>query len=270
MSTALVGTGIGVNAVLYNDFYEYNQTSDSWTQKASMPDSGRYGAIGFGINSDGFVGLGGINSAGTSTNTFYYYEALTNTWTQKASFPGTPRNSSACFRISMHGFECGGIDSVPPYALNELYQYNISQNLWIQRATLPATGRYFFTGFSIGTKGYIVGGYTDTGILHSDTWEYSPAAGVGLNELSAENIQLYPNPDSDYVVIEHNNIDLHDISYLSISGTDGKEFLRKPLTGADSKQQRINLPAIPVGLYLLRLHNQDGTTIGFRRLMIAR
>lgn len=125
----------------------------------------------------------------------------------------------------MHGFACGGIDSVPPYALNELYQYDITQNLWIQRATLPATGRYFFTGFSIGPRGYIVGGYTDTGILHSDTWEYRPAPGVGLNEITQDRIHLYPNPAHEYIMIETSEFSTIQPTFLTILSTDGKEVL---------------------------------------------
>ena|GEM_PF-3662593 len=71
-SKGYIGTGTrvyliwGIFPVTYywQDFYEYDQTADTWTIKTSFP-SPRYDAVGFSIGSKGYIGTGYISASST-------------------------------------------------------------------------------------------------------------------------------------------------------------------------------------------------------------
>ena len=44
-----------------NDFWEYDPTTNTWTQKANFGGTPRDGAVGFSIGSKGYIGTGEIN-----------------------------------------------------------------------------------------------------------------------------------------------------------------------------------------------------------------
>src|SRR5690242_18878595 len=86
--------GLGVtwsgSAYDYNhqDWWEYDPSTNTWTQKANFIGAGRNGACSFVIGTDGYLGTGWTPSA---TSTFYKYNSVTNTWSQVATFIGAPR-----------------------------------------------------------------------------------------------------------------------------------------------------------------------------------
>jgi len=44
-----------------DDFWAFDPAINSWTQKANVPGSTRYGAVGFSIDYLGYIGLGSTN-----------------------------------------------------------------------------------------------------------------------------------------------------------------------------------------------------------------
>src|SRR6187399_3250718 len=64
-----MGTGLqfGLSPNYFNDFWEWDQASSSWTQKANFPGSARGDAVGFSITNKGYI-LTGTTSTGNATN----------------------------------------------------------------------------------------------------------------------------------------------------------------------------------------------------------
>ena len=61
----------------YNDFWEYDPATDTWTQKADFEGVGRGFAVGFSIGSNGYIGtglLGNLNYGGPSSKDFWEYD----------------------------------------------------------------------------------------------------------------------------------------------------------------------------------------------------
>ena len=79
-----LGTGSSVKTgveTFYNDFYEYNPTTNVWTKKADFPGGTRSYATGFCIGSKGYLGSG---HAGADTKSdFYEFNPTTNVWTKR-------------------------------------------------------------------------------------------------------------------------------------------------------------------------------------------
>jgi hypothetical protein len=168
-----VGTGYSqaesILGVELSDFWEYNPTTNSWTQRASYPVA-IYFATGFAIGNKGYV-CGGKTGPNFYTAQMYQYDPVTNQWTPRAPFPGGVRYQLASFVIENSGYVGLGTDQ--DMYRKDWYEYKPSLDQWIQRADLPASERGSTHDFAIGSRGFICmgtnGGYLD------DLWEYNPA-----------------------------------------------------------------------------------------------
>ena len=168
------GTG-GAAAGATADWYEYDQATDSWTQKASFPGGVREAMICFSIGNKGYVGLGDIGAT-TAFADFWEYDPSTNVWTAKANFPGGARTTAVGFSIGSKGYVgCG--DALPGLK-NDFWEYDPSTNAWTAKANFGGTARSDANGFSIGTRGYIGIGDDGTLPLKTDFWEYDPFSNI--------------------------------------------------------------------------------------------
>ncbi len=187
--------GIGVSGIplqnqwtnpgnLTSDFWEYNPTTNTWTQKADFAGGLRGVAVGFSIGSKGYIGSGSsviVNPSVTTIdhNDFWEYNPTTNLWTQKANIPG-PRSNSVGFSIGARGYVGAGSSNTSPLPTyyQDFWEYNPTTNLWTQKANFGGGTRISASGFSVGSRGYLGVGYSFTignNILtHNDFWEYNP------------------------------------------------------------------------------------------------
>ena len=176
-----LATGIRDDGIyhFYSDVWEYNPTTNTWSQKADVGGAVRCMAVGFSIAGKGYIGTGWNELAG-SMNDFWEYNPDNNTWTQKAPFPGTARNCAIGFSIDDKGYIGTGYDG--DYR-NDFWEYNPSADTWMAKASLPAAGRMSATAFSIGDYGYITTGanfaYAD---YFKDCWQYNPASDTWLQK----------------------------------------------------------------------------------------
>ena len=104
-----LGTG-GEPADIFRDFYEYNPSTNSWTQKANFGGTARSNAVGFSIGTKGYIGTGELLNS-IFTNDFWEYNSLTDTWSQKANVPSLARAYAGAFSIGNKGYIGGGLAS---------------------------------------------------------------------------------------------------------------------------------------------------------------
>lgn len=192
------GTG---NNIIYQDWWEFDPATNSWTQKSNFPAM-TYGAAAFSVGNFGYVGGGtglfneffkfnpinnmwtpiadclnespsddtafGIDEKGyvKSGNTFVEYNPENDSWTLKADCPlgGWAITS---FVIDGKGYVKSGL---------ELYEYKPANDEWVERAPYPGLTSNGGPGFSILNKGYIVSGYSGfLNPVNSECWEFDPA-----------------------------------------------------------------------------------------------
>jgi N-acetylneuraminic acid mutarotase len=165
--------GTGYNgSTYYNDFWEWDSSTDTWTQRANFFASRMY-AAGFELNGKGYMGLGKFVS--TTYNDFWQYDPSTNAWTQKASFPGTGRSNAVAFSINGKGYiGGGGIGGTSLTYYNDFYQYNPISNTWASRTSFSTIGGTGIVSFAVNGKGYAGLGHRN--IYRNDMWEYDPVA----------------------------------------------------------------------------------------------
>ncbi len=163
---------VGTGFFNKKDFWEYDPSTDAWTQKADLPGVGRFSAVGFAINGKGYIGTGN-NSSGSGNSPlkdFWEYDPTTDTWTQKADFGGSPRGSAVGFSIDDKGYVGTGTDA----GKIDFWEYNPNLDTWTQKADFEGSPRGGAVGFSIDNKGYVGTGRDNSFSLVNDFWEYDP------------------------------------------------------------------------------------------------
>jgi len=163
--------GTGWDGTARKDFWEYDPSTNIWTQKADFGGTPRDGAFGLAIGNKGYMGTG---YDGTYRKDFWEYDTSGNTWTQKTDFGGTALSDAAGFSIGNKGYIGTGWSGIDH---KEFWEYDPSGDNWTQKADFGGNARDEAVGFSIGGKGYIGTGW-DTTSYYSDFWEYDPGTNL--------------------------------------------------------------------------------------------
>lgn len=104
-----------------NDHWEYDQPTDTWTQRPNFPGTKRTRATGFSLNGTGFL-LGGQRQDETKLKDFWYYNPATQTWTQWTDMPGSGVASAVAFVIGDKAYIGTGLG--PTDYLSTFWQFD--------------------------------------------------------------------------------------------------------------------------------------------------
>jgi N-acetylneuraminic acid mutarotase len=177
--------------LISNLLYQYDQASNTWTSKADFPGGYRRGAVGIGVNSVGYVGMGGSSPSYNGLTDWWQYYPATDQWTQKASFPGGGRIYASGFSIGGSGYLTCGAASIGSYvsSYNDLWMYVPKFDSWSREADLPASPRESAVGFNYGTtEGALMGGRIisgpQTNICLNDFWHYTQSTNQWTQDLN--------------------------------------------------------------------------------------
>jgi len=160
------------NYTHFNDFWEYNPLTETWTEKAPFPSNARGWTSSFVIDNKiyFFCGITG----GTCLNEVWVYNTDTNTWTQKNDFPGESRYRAFCFSINGKGYLGAGKDE-NWVTLNDFWEYNPNTDSWTQKNNIqhliPGWGIIIET-ITVNNTAYVFG-KTDASSDSRDFWKYN-------------------------------------------------------------------------------------------------
>jgi N-acetylneuraminic acid mutarotase len=132
----------------------YSIATNSWSQKADLPQNRRSANGASFLNGRLYVS-GGISNTGGAAKTLYQYNPGTNTWVKKANLP----NPAAC---GAQGVIAGRLYVYAPPGgtcgtLHRFYRYNPNNNTWATLPTPPSVHLSPVAGV-IGGKFYLAGG----------------------------------------------------------------------------------------------------------------
>ena len=157
---------------IYNDFYMYDPATNTWTQKADFPGTGRTSQVNFTINNKGYVATG-VTLAGVFLNDLWEYDPIADTWTQKMSFGSTGRANGVAFDIDGKGYAGMGRNNSLS-AMVDFWEYNPGTNTWVQKSDFGGGARVYLTGMNIAGYGY-AGLGSDGSAYKNDWWRYDPS-----------------------------------------------------------------------------------------------
>jgi N-acetylneuraminic acid mutarotase len=176
----------------------YNPSTNSWTNKASLPAARQTGNGAVMIN--GIIYLpGGNDASGLPTKTLYAYNTSTNTWSSKAQMPAfSSCGGSAVIGGKIFVFSgCTRSSTGAQTTAAFLHRYDPAANTWTTLRAAPVS-HFQPVVASIGGKLYVAGGSNGTGTALSRMDMYDPttnawtlraamptarvgAAGTGIN-----------------------------------------------------------------------------------------
>lgn len=162
-----IGSGV---TLLSNDFWEWDQATNVWTQKANFTGGYRLAPVGFSIGNKGYIATGS-DGGSVYYNDFWEWDQATNTWSQKAAFGGVAREFAFGFSIGSMGYIGAGEDA--SQAFYDFWEWNQATNTWSQKALLGGSPLLAAVGFSIGTYGYV-----GPGLGGNDLWEWDQTTNV--------------------------------------------------------------------------------------------
>ena len=145
--------------------YEYNPSSDTWTQKVSMPTYRNYAALWI---VDGKLYVIGWTSSLNGFNE--EYDIFTDTWSKKQSMI-TARREFAWVTYSWSIYAIGGFNWVSYTGVNE--QYSPLTNTWTTKASM-LTARSWLTASVLNDRIYCIGWFNSSIIGNNE--EYNPIA----------------------------------------------------------------------------------------------
>jgi len=160
--------GQGQTNPFFQDLWEYNPISKTWSQKADFIGSARRQAVSFVIESIAYVGTGYDISG--YTKDMYKYNPTTNSWTQINDFGGTARKEAVGFSIGGQGYIGTGDDGV---LKNDFWQYEPLTDSWTEKASFPGSKRKGATAWGIFPQGFICMGEDINSNFKRDLWEYN-------------------------------------------------------------------------------------------------
>jgi len=200
---AYIGTGYiyqNYNNVYFNDFWQYDSSTATWTKIADFPGESRYEAISFSANGKGYVGLGWGKSG--NLKDFYEYDPGKNTWTKIADFPDA-RSGASAFVINNVGYIGTGYET---NLKSDFYKYE--SGAWKAVASLPSgEARDKATAYAFNGKGYIVSGGAGPGVFGGtdSIWEYDPVTNtwqrISYFGLASNMLKSYVSGNIPYVVL---------------------------------------------------------------------
>jgi len=182
-----MGTGVNASGTCLSDFWEYDTSTNAWTQMADFGVADdevdtplvRSEAVGFAVSGKGYVGTG--TDGTTLYSDFWEFNPVANTWAPKTGFGytvsdtdvnGTARKAAVGFNIGTTGYVGTGIDA-SGYT-SDFWSYVPGTDTWTKMASFAGGARASAVGLCIGSNGYIGTGYNGSAYFR-DFWEYDPA-----------------------------------------------------------------------------------------------
>ncbi|PIB33962.1 galactose oxidase [Reichenbachiella sp. 5M10] len=167
------------------DFWEYNSTTDTWTQLEDFGGSARYKAVAFALDGVGYVGTG---YDGNYLKDFWQYNPATAEWTQVVSLQGEKRRGAVSFVADDYAYILTGTNN--GLYESDFWEFGSSDDSWTQLEDVDEDEdneevlRTDAVAFELDGKGYITVG--SFGANQNTTWEYTPGSGVWLEKTAFE------------------------------------------------------------------------------------
>ena len=168
----------GRNDGIYNDHWQFDPRTESWTQLTQFPGKARVGAVSAVSNDKAYTGLGygGIHNTDIFIDSMYLsdfweYSADTDSWKRLADFPGIGRNKAASVVFQNEIYIFSGFNNGA--SNREVWKYSPQSNSWTRLNDFPDRHRYCAVACTDGVKVYTGTGFNT--LNNNEWWEYYPA-----------------------------------------------------------------------------------------------
>jgi N-acetylneuraminic acid mutarotase len=262
-----LGTGydtLGTNNSVLNDFWEYDTSTDSWTQKADFGGIRRYGAAGFAVGGKGYIcfGADSFEFSYKAANDMWEYDTGADSWTQKSSNPSDSLAATSGFVIGNNIYVGIGETYYPVRGFSNFWQYNIITDTWTEQTSFIGGKRIVCSAFAINDTGYDGLGVYDSSLAAGTNtmYRFLPDSTTGINEiLLGQELVVFPNPAYQKLNIKFNEQNSGLVT-LSIMDITGREVLSCE-KNVNNDIIQIDVSSLPPAMYFISIKNKDMTII---------
>ena len=165
-----VGLGHGVDfsgsvpqSRIYDDWYKYDPSTDTWTQMGDFPGYARVAGAHFAYNGKGYI-LGGQNQSHATpvNNEVWSYNPLSDNWTQLPDCPSGGRWAPGSFLVGGNAYFAFGED-ISGTSQADIYQVSMANIIGLEeKANLKDISVSLYLRFAFSSRPIILDG-TDLG-----------------------------------------------------------------------------------------------------------
>lgn len=164
-----IAGGVDFNWNATDEVWRYDTTSNSWLQRASLPDSVQ-GASCFFINGKAYL-CGGRNQANACVDKVWEYDVANDSWQQKNNMPGGGRWRASAAVINNRGYLVFGADSTGASS-NKLFEYDAAVDQWTLIDSFLGQGRTYAACGAVNSFFAVGLGLDPAGSVHNDFYLY--------------------------------------------------------------------------------------------------
>jgi N-acetylneuraminic acid mutarotase len=255
----------------YDDFYNYDPLTNTWTQLSNVPVQPRTFAVGCSAGGKGYLGFGTDANMTTSFSDFYEYDPVLNVWKTKSS--GYPAGDAGMFSIGTDVFLFGGINFANWTGAVACRRYNTLTDNWSSMADFPGGIIASPVSVTANGKGYVGTGFDSLLIQRNDWWQFTGPASTTVatpivETFSSSGVNLYPNPFTTEINISLKNNISQEASLFFITNTLGEEVFSGFIEKSSTASQKIPLPeSLDKGFYTLTLASSQRKKIALRKII---
>ena len=123
-----------------------------------------------------------------------------------------------------------------------MWEYNPNTDLWSKISDFQGTARRYLTSIVLNNDVYV--GLGTNGVNFSDWWVYDKYLSTLEQNIEQNNIKVYPNPTSDFIICDFNFDGDFEIenTYIELTNSSGKLVKRKKINQSQTKIEVIDLP----------------------------
>lgn len=255
-TTGYVTCGLAPNEPRYNDLYAYNPSTNTWSQKTSLPTLLGGRAFPCTVSANGKAYLMGGFTGSIIYNDLWEYNPNSDAWTFIAFCPLGQRSYSLGFTLSNKIFFGMGRGNNNTNNQDWLC-YNPANNTWDSVSNYPQNNTIGGACFTLNSKAYVCGGFNVADSVMNYTNELSdPSLGLKSNN----QINLLKPYFAQNTKQIFSNAFAGELK-LRIYNLNGQEVMNKNINvGGDSKIQ-IDLSSLETGLYVASISNAGETKI---------
>lgn len=148
--------------------FEYDPSTNTWTEKASFPGRGRGNTAAVTVGDKMYL-LGGQHPSFNTVAWVDEYDPISNTWSTKADMPTNRRYLSAAVADGkIYAFGGGNYSAV-----DVVEEYDPATNSWTSKTPMPSA-REYMTAIPYGGLIYVLGGSDGWGPV-GEALTYNPA-----------------------------------------------------------------------------------------------
>jgi N-acetylneuraminic acid mutarotase len=184
------------------DTWEFDPSTQVWTQKDSLPDGclGRTAGVGFSANGKGYI-CTGTDDNGNKLKDVWEFDPTAGekgTWTKMAEdFGGGARYGATAFSVGNKGYVLGGYNG---NYLKDFWEFDPTTKSWKNLDNFTGQKRCYGSAFVINDTAYVVGG-SNNGTNVEDFYAYDANTNTWIHKRDIADNSEDETYDDDYTSI---------------------------------------------------------------------